>query len=238
MAALLAIESSGKTARVAMLAADGTVLCERSQTEDRHAPGLLGLCDEILTETGVPLTDLAALACGEGPGSFTGLRIGLCTAKGFALPTGLPLVLVSSLQALALDLSNQHPGQTRFLPCIDAGKGEVHAQLHRLSEGRVQAAEAPRRMTPHDLCAALDSGDPLHRPVLGGSGLDRHRAVFEQANPASLLAKTDAGPTALAVGTLARIALSTGLTAGLATAIPHYGRAPDITQPRKRSPGT
>jgi tRNA threonylcarbamoyladenosine biosynthesis protein TsaB len=157
---LIAIESSGKTARVAMVAADGTVLCARSQTEDRHAPGLLGLCDEILTATGVPLKDLGALACGEGPGSFTGLRIGLCTAKGFALPTGLPLVLVSSLQALALDLSNQHPGQVWFLPCIDAGKGEVHAQLHRLSEGRVLPTEAPRRMTPDDLCAVLVAGDP------------------------------------------------------------------------------
>jgi hypothetical protein len=75
------------------------------------------------------------------------------------------------------------------------------------------------------------------RTIIGGSGLDRHRVVFEQANLASFLAKPEAGPTAIAVAALARLALATGLTAGLASAIPHYGRAPDITQPRKRSPG-
>lgn len=237
-AALLAIESSGKTAHVAIVAADGTVLAARTQTEDRHAPGLLGLCDEVLSATELQLKDLAALACGEGPGSFTGLRIGLCTAKGFALPLGLPLALVSSLQALAHDLSKLHPESTWFLPCIDAGKGEIHAQLHQILDGRVQAIELARRMTPAALCVALATGDPLQGIVVGGSGLDRFRDVFEEASPLQLLAQTAAGPTAVAVADLARIALSSGQTAGVSTAAPHYGRAPDITQPRKRSPGT
>jgi len=237
-APLLAIESSGKTAHVAIVAEDGTVLAARTQTEDRHAPGLLGLCDEVLSATGLQLRDLAALACGEGPGSFTGLRIGLCTAKGFALPLGLPMVLVSSLQALAHDLSKHHPESTWFLPCIDAGKGEIHAQLHRLSGGRLQAREMPRRMAPEAFCAALAAGDPANRIVVGGSGLDRFRDVFEDAASGHILARRAVGPTAEAVAALARILLSTGQTAGISTATPHYGRAPDITQPRKRSPGT
>jgi tRNA threonylcarbamoyladenosine biosynthesis protein TsaB len=237
-AALLAIESSGKTAHVAIVAEDGTVLAARTQTEDRHAPGLLGLCDEVLSATGLQLRDLSALACGEGPGSFTGLRIGLCTAKGFALPLGLPLVLVSSLQALAHDLFKHHPDSTWFLPCIDAGKGEIHAQMHRLVEGAVLASEMPRRMTPEMLCAALATGDPKDGIVVGGSGLDRFRDIFATASPTQILARPAAGPTAEAVAAIARSLLATGQTAGVSTSTPHYGRAPDITQPRKRSPGT
>ena len=71
--------------------------------------------------------DLAGIACGGGPGSFTGLRVGLATVKGLALPTGVPLHVVSSLQALALDIlaAGDADGVTA-VPCLDAGKGEVY----------------------------------------------------------------------------------------------------------------
>ena len=71
--------------------------------------------------------ELAGIACGGGPGSFTGLRVGLSTVKGLALPTGVPLYVVSSLQALALDILAARDGAAvTAVPCLDAGKGEVY----------------------------------------------------------------------------------------------------------------
>ena len=126
---LLALDTSTPTARVALLSAAGECLLAREKTAARHSANLLGLCDEILRGVGVAVGDLGAIACGAGPGSFTGLRVGLAVAKGLALPTGLPYVfLVSSLEALACDLAAKSPDAQRVLPCIDAGKGQIYAR--------------------------------------------------------------------------------------------------------------
>ncbi len=73
-------------------------------TAERHSSHVLPLCAEALRAVAIAPADLAGIACGGGPGSFTGLRVGLSTVKGLALPTGVPLYVVSSLHALALDI--------------------------------------------------------------------------------------------------------------------------------------
>jgi tRNA threonylcarbamoyladenosine biosynthesis protein TsaB len=107
---LLAFDTSTPTARVALISPAGECLGLREKTAARHSANLLALCDEILRALRVKVGDLRAIACGAGPGSFTGLRVGLAVAKGLALPTALPLVLLSSLDALACDLAAASPG--------------------------------------------------------------------------------------------------------------------------------
>ena len=102
---MLAFDTSPPCARVAMLSPEGDCLATAEKVAARHSSNLLRLCDEVLRATGVTVSDLAALACGAGPGSFTGLRVGLAVAKGLALADRIPLVLVSSLDALAVDLA-------------------------------------------------------------------------------------------------------------------------------------
>ena len=127
---LLAFDTSTPTARVALISTAGECLVLREKTAARHSANLLALCDEILTAGSVKVGDLGAIAAGAGPGSFTGLRVGLAVAKGLALPTDLPLVLLSSLDALAIDLAAlaASSGAQVLLPCIDAGKGQVYAR--------------------------------------------------------------------------------------------------------------
>src|SRR4051794_27481357 len=96
---LLALDTSGPTARVALADRTGRPLFSDERTSARHSATLLPVCHELFIRAGITVAELRGIACGSGPGSFTGLRVGLAVAKGLALPFDLPFVLVPSLQA-------------------------------------------------------------------------------------------------------------------------------------------
>ena len=110
---------------------------------------MLPLCAEALRRGGVAPAALAGIACGGGPGSFTGLRVGLAVAKGLALPTGVPLYLVSSLEALALDILSRRAAARAVtaVPCLDAGKGEVYVAAYVADAGAL-VREVGARLPP------------------------------------------------------------------------------------------
>ncbi len=98
---LLAIDTSGTNALVALGAADGTLLAERRWLAGyRHGEELLTRIDEMLTNSGVALADLGGIVVGTGPGAFTGLRVGLATAKALARGLGVPIAGVATSAAL------------------------------------------------------------------------------------------------------------------------------------------
>ena len=98
---LLAIDTSGTSALVALGAADGTLIADRRwQAGYRHGEELLTRIDEMIHSAGVPLAELAAIVVGTGPGAFTGLRVGLATAKALAHGLGIPIIGVATSAAL------------------------------------------------------------------------------------------------------------------------------------------
>jgi tRNA threonylcarbamoyladenosine biosynthesis protein TsaB len=217
----------------------GARLAGGERTGQRHSAYLLPLCHDILSAARVTPGGLGGLACGRGPGSFTGLRVGLAVAKGLALPFDLPLLLVSSLEALALDIgAGEAAAGSTLVPVIDAGKGEVYAQLFAPAGEALRALGPEHRLAPAALVAELRDQNQLR---LAGSGLDRHRAVFAQAVGAGQLRADllDAlpGPSADAVARLALPRLSRGERDDLSAAVPSYGRPPDITTPKRPPPG-
>ena len=128
----LAIETATGCGSVALTRgglADGRVLAEYTlQPEVVHSRRLLGLIEPLMTATGTAWADLEAVAVSQGPGSFTGLRIGMAAAKGVALAAGRPLVGVPTLDALAA----QAWGVVGQLCCVlDARKGQVYAAFYR-----------------------------------------------------------------------------------------------------------
>jgi|HubBroStandDraft_6_1064221.scaffolds.fasta_scaffold44146_3 tRNA threonylcarbamoyladenosine biosynthesis protein TsaB len=230
----LCLDTSTPTARVALLGGDGAVRFASEATAERHSGHVMALCAAALKAGGLAPAELAGIACGGGPGSFTGLRVGLAAAKGLALPTGVPLFVVSSLEALALDILAGRGGGTVAVPCLDAGKGEVYAAGYVADDARLVREVAPSvRLAPLDLRAWLaalpGAGVP---PSLAGNGLERHRAALDGGR--FELADVP-GPTAVSVGRLALLQRARGEAADLATAVPFYGRPPDITV--KRQPG-
>src|SRR5262249_52103863 len=137
--ALLALDTATHTASVAVVAEDGAVLAERHSQVSTHSEAVLLLIDTVLRESAREVADLAAIACGAGPGSFTGLRIGLATAKGLCFASEKPLVLVPSLAALAAAA----PPGLLAIGCLDARKGEVF--LAPYIEGEAVAPEQAAR---------------------------------------------------------------------------------------------
>jgi tRNA threonylcarbamoyl adenosine modification protein YeaZ len=103
---ILAIDTSGTNALVALGEADGTLLAERRWVAGyRHGEELLTQIDGMLTSAGVALVDLSGIVVGTGPGAFTGLRVGLATAKGLAHGLGTPIAGVATSEALLLAAS-------------------------------------------------------------------------------------------------------------------------------------
>ena len=220
---LLALETSVPTARVAVLDGDGGVLARAEKTAERHSSNLLRLCDQALAAASAKIGDLSAIACGAGPGSFTGLRVGLAVAKGLALPTALPLVLVSSLAALARDLEG--PPGALVVPCLDAGKDQVYARLFGA------ASSEDWVLDPAALVERVRGVAPV--VVLGGTGADRYRAIFTAALGEVAVRAQVPGPSAVSVGALALERFRRGETDDLDRAVPSYGRPPDITTPKR-----
>jgi tRNA threonylcarbamoyladenosine biosynthesis protein TsaB len=223
---VLCLDTSTPTARVALFDEAGQALAGAEATAERHSQHVLKLVDDVLRSAGARPEMLTGIACGAGPGSFTGLRVGLAVAKGLALATGAPLLLVSSLQALALDIARRAPQGTRFVvPCIDAGKGEVYAFACALDGGAVAAGGEPWRLSPEALASRLAE---LPQAVVAGNGADRHAAAL---GPRTTLLSIE-GPSALSIGALALPRLARGESDDLEKAVPVYGRPPDITKPK------
>jgi tRNA threonylcarbamoyladenosine biosynthesis protein TsaB len=128
---ILNIETATKNCSVA-LAKDGkTILCKEIAEEGySHAERLHVFIEEIIIEAGIQLKDLAAVAVSQGPGSYTGLRIGVSAAKGLCYALSIPLIAVDTLQALA---SKAKISDGLIIPMIDARRMEVYSAVFSAS---------------------------------------------------------------------------------------------------------
>ena len=152
---ILAIETSGAACSVALLL--GTVLEQRLEQESRrHGELILTMMDDLLAEAGIGLTRLDALAFGQGPGSFTGVRIAASVVQGAAYGAARPVVPISTLAALAQG-HLRSGGSARVLAAFDARMGEVYWGPYRLGAGDwVQAAGAEEVAAPQAVSLPAD----------------------------------------------------------------------------------
>ncbi len=125
---ILGIETSTKTGSVAVVSEVGVIAQYSLNIEVTHSERLMTTVDRVLKDTGLAIADMDGYAVAIGPGSFTGLRIGLSAVKGLALVTGKPVAAVPTLRALAWNLPYAaYP----VCPMLDARKSEVYAALFR-----------------------------------------------------------------------------------------------------------
>lgn len=141
MSYILNIETATKNCSVA-IAKDGiTIICkEVAEQGYSHAEKLHVFIEEILLEAGLTFQDLAAIAVSQGPGSYTGLRIGISAAKGLCFALDIPLIAVDTLQVLASQVNVSHGS---IIPMIDARRMEVYSAVfnHKLQKTREVQAE-------------------------------------------------------------------------------------------------
>ena len=141
---ILNIETATKNCSVSLAKNGETILCkEIAEQGYSHAEKLHVFIEEILKETGIGVTDLNAVAVSKGPGSYTGLRIGVSTAKGLCYALGIPLLAIDTLQLLAkkaLTVINYDGGY--IVPMIDARRMEVYSAVYDGSLNRINDVQA------------------------------------------------------------------------------------------------
>ncbi len=172
---LLGLDTSTPATSACVLRADGEAFealpsPERLALPPAHARELMPAVADVMERAGVDWGELDAIAVGVGPGTFTGLRIGIATARALATAAGLPLRRVSSLAALAAGIDD-----LVRLPLIDARRGEVFAALY---EGE-REFWPPSVMPPEELVEEL--GNAGVSPLAAGDGSLRFRGMLEEA---------------------------------------------------------
>jgi tRNA threonylcarbamoyladenosine biosynthesis protein TsaB len=177
---ILAFDTATEATAVA-LCQEGGALEARDDpppgTRPRHAGKLLGLIAELLERGNVGWSDLGRIAVGVGPGTFTGLRIGIATARGLARARDIPLVGVSTLRSLALN-ADAVEGVDAVAAVIDARRGEVFAAAWSRGAGR--SLLAPQALAPSELVRELDALG-AGRVLAIGSGAIEFRQVLERS---------------------------------------------------------
>lgn len=155
---ILAIDTATEACSVALWN-DGTTFAHFELCPREHTQRILPLVQDVLHDAKISLTQLDALAFGRGPGSFTGVRIGIGIAQGLALGAELPMIGVSTLATMA-EGAWRKTGATRVLAAIDARMGEVYwAEYQRDEQGVWQGEESEAVLNPQAVMARLQQLD-------------------------------------------------------------------------------
>jgi tRNA threonylcarbamoyladenosine biosynthesis protein TsaB len=215
---LLGIDTSTPAASVAVSRA-GVLLGEiLVNVRTPHSDRLLCLIEQLLTDCGLSVRELDAFALAVGPGSFTGLRVGMATAKGLALATGKPVMAISSLRMLAMQAPCTHyPVCSLF----DARKKQVYAGLYRWQDGLPQAIRPEVAVAPQLFLELL-----VEPTIFVGDGAQVYRELIVErlGADAHFLPFSHHTPRAAHLLPLAALDLRQGRETSLAELAPHYIR--------------
>ncbi len=167
----LALDTSTPSGRFALAEHGRLVGYHPRNVTGSYANALLAAIDTLLAESGRDRAELGAVGVCRGPGSFTGVRIGVATAKALAFALRLPLYAVSTLEAMAAAMLAERPDRDWAVPALDARRGEVYAGVYRRDGEWVRAAAEPCALTAAGWWerALAVVGDP-EAPVYAGSG--------------------------------------------------------------------
>ena len=217
---LLAFETSAKAASVALFD-DRKLLGESYQnTGLTHSQTLMVMAEDLLKQCGKTAADVTHTAVAAGPGSFTGVRIGVAAAKGFAWGKELPCYGVSTLEAMALSLGI-HDGFV--CPVMDARRSQVYNALFYVNQGQLQRRSEDRAIALSDLAEELKSLDgPIY---LVGDGSNLTFSTLQEKIPKLVLPpELRMHQRAVGVGLLALEKIAAGDPGDAAAMMPNYLR--------------
>ncbi len=222
---VLALDAATEACSVALLD-DERLLWRYEEFGKGHADRLLAMVDEVLAEAALPLAGLDTIATSIGPGAFTGVRITVAAAQGLAFGAALPIVPVSTLEALALQAlrdgtdAHRRGDQDRVLCCLDARMSEVYWGCYARDDARgVRATSAPRVSAPDQVRLAMGAA---HRGI--GRGFSAYPALGELPGLGVAAADRLALPNAQAIARLGALRLRAGEGRDPADVAPLYLR--------------
>ncbi len=228
---VLGIESATAQVGVALGGPEGLIASFHSTRDRRHAETLAPAIDFLCRQAQVDLDDVDVVAVDVGPGLFTGLRVGLATAKAIAHARGIPMAAVGSLElvAFAARLSGR-----LIVPAIDARRGDVYHAAYRGEPGGVRGISEPRVEPPGAVVERLRAlGEDC---LMVGDGAWRYAEVFGGLDRVEVAGAGFRFPSAAALVELAAAQARRGELVAEAAVEPIYMRAPEacVTRPGKK----
>lgn len=233
---LLAVESSAGPASCALVRVEEgrqTLLCSASvNTRLTHSQTLMPMIDDMLRNAGLSLSEVDALAVAAGPGSFTGVRIGVAAVKGLAFPEDLPCVSVSTLEGMAYRFAGL-PMTCDIVATMDARCRQVYTAQFSLENGALMRKTPDEAITLDELAVRLADGD---RPILVvGDGAVLCCTELGESVPRLQLAPTGlCDQNAVGVARAAVAALQNGQAVSGDTLLPVYLRLPQAERELRR----
>jgi len=196
---ILALDTATKICSVAILD-DQSILAEAASVSTQtHAIHLIEMIHKVVGMAGLALSEIEGFAVGRGPGSFTGLRIGISTIKALSVATGKPVVGVSNLDALAMQAA---ASGAMICPLMDARKGEVYFSRYRCENGNLQKI-VPARVAPLDeALAAIQTACVF----IGEAARIYRKKISEKVGPYASFAVPD--QNIIRASTIARLSLN------------------------------
>ena len=217
---ILALDTATAAGSVALVGEDRVRVSRYFDVGLQHSHLLFAEIEQVLSLAGCRTADLNAVAVSIGPGSFTGLRIGLSAAKGLCLAGGSALVAVPTLEAVAGQILY---ARQPVCALVNARRGEVYAGLYDTSTGHPRALGPARAVAP-DLLVAERTGSET---IYVGDGVEACLPLLG-ACPGALVAPFPCGRSvAVQIGWLGLFRLQSGQTADLASVEPEYLRTPE-----------
>ncbi|WP_082627137.1 tRNA (adenosine(37)-N6)-threonylcarbamoyltransferase complex dimerization subunit type 1 TsaB [Colwellia sp. TT2012] len=229
----LALDASTEACSVA-LQVNGKIFSRFELCPQSHSLHLLPMIDAVLKEANIKLAELDGLIFGQGPGSFTGVRIGVGVAQGLAFSASLPVVGVSSLQAMAQLAYIKH-GHKQVIAAIDARMSEVYNGYYVLDEDNIMQAQQAEAVTPPEQLAQHLSPVVTTPTYAVGTGWDAYSEklsakLSEKSGEQLNVLKMNDGspdilfPSAEAMLVIGKIKLAQGLGVAAEDAQPVYVR--------------
>ena len=177
----LAIDTSSKICSVAILEDKKIILEKHSDDERTHSQKLMPIIDSVFKETKLTLDDIELLACCQGPGSFTGIRIGISTVKAFADVKNIPIVGITSLESLAYNIKNN----SIIASIIDAKNTNVYFAMYELKDGKYKQIIEPIATDIYETIQKINSVTqnlPENRVIAVGDGAIIHQNLLKEKN--------------------------------------------------------
>lgn len=211
---ILAFDTSTTLCSTSVLL-DGELFNKEIHAGQKHSELLLPMIHNILTESDIALTQLDCIAFGAGPGSFTGLRIACGVAQGLAFAANLPIVEVSTLEAIA-----KKTNARKLIVALDARMGEIYHAAYIRSNNRLETVSPPTLCQPHQ--APSIDGDGW---IGCGNGFNIfHEELFSRYHDSILDTRPDIQPHAIEIAQLAAIKFAEGSYTKPINASPIYIR--------------
>ncbi|NQT25752.1 tRNA (adenosine(37)-N6)-threonylcarbamoyltransferase complex dimerization subunit type 1 TsaB [candidate division KSB1 bacterium] len=212
---VLGIDTATKVCGVGLAGESGLIADYRLQQGYTHAERLAGATEMIIRDAGYTLSDLNGIAISIGPGSFTGLRIGLGFAKGLAYSLDIPIAAVSTLDALIDPAPPVCPTAWVMIP---SRKGEVYRQIYTSENGSWQSDEASHEILIPDLVSEL-SKDAI---LFLGPGDDPETLSADEYKMIRRIDQIFSLTCGFHIARLGRQKILTGQTEDLDSLVPHY----------------